>query len=541
MRNEVSVPSKAAAYLRLSREDGDKMESDSIRTQRDMIQNYVREHSGIEIVDTYIDDGYSGTTYDRPAFQRMMQDVEDRKVNCIIVKDLSRFGRNYIETGRYLEKIFPVIGVRFIAINDHYDTNDEHYDTDKIIIPFKNLINDAYCRDISIKIRSAKESKRKNGQYIAAFAPYGYKKDPNDINKLLIDEPAAEIVRMIFNWKIDGYGISAMTRMINEMKIDTPMQYKLKQNPNFRSGFRGGRNPKWDAIMIQRILKNEIYTGTMIQGRTEKINYKINRFRLTDPSEWARVEGTHEAIIPRDMFDLTKDIMSRDSRTPSYVEKVYPFSGYIKCGDCGGSMKRRIATKPNGKKYFYYVCNNSGCGMHEISEKKLIDAVTAAVRTQISMVNDLASLINNGQLKGQIYPGLKPLETQIAAAEKEAGRYRDLVSRLYIDYQENNIELEEYTEMNQRFSQKAKEYETVLKDLNEKKQKILSSGNQFPWLERYIRYKDEKDLDRRMVVSLIDLITVYDKDHIEIRFQHEDEIREIIDHLTNNDQETLQS
>lgn len=541
MRNEVNVPSKAAAYLRLSREDGDKMESDSIRTQRDIIHNYVREHFGIEIVDTYIDDGYSGTTYDRPAFQRMMQDVEDRKVNCIIVKDLSRFGRNYIETGRYLEKIFPVIGVRFIAINDHYDTNDEHYDTDKIIIPFKNLINDAYCRDISIKIRSAKESKRKNGQYIAAFAPYGYKKDPNDINKLLIDEPAAEIVRMIFNWKIDGYGISAMTRMINEMKIDTPMQYKLKQNPNFRSGFRGGRNPKWDAIMIQRILKNEIYTGTMIQGRTEKINYKINRFRRTDPSEWARVEGTHEAIISKDMFDLTKDIMSRDSRTPSYGEKVYLFSGYIKCGDCGGSMKRRIATKPSGKQYFYYVCNNSGCSMHEISEKKLIDAVTAAVKVQISMVNDLTSLINNGQLKGQIYPGLKPVEAQIAAAEKEAGRYRDLVSRLYIDYQENNFELEEYTEMNQRFSQKAKEYETVLKDLNEKKQKILSSGNQFPWLERYIRYKDAKELDRRMVVSLIDLITVYDKDHIEIRFQHEDEIREIIDHLTNNGQETLQS
>ena len=539
--NEITVPSKAAAYLRLSREDGDKMESDSIRTQRDMIQNYVREHSGIEIVDTYIDDGFTGTTYDRPAFQRMMQDVESQKINCIIVKDLSRFGRNYIETGRYLEKIFPVIGVRFIAITDHYDTYDEHYDTDKIIIPFKNLINDAYCRDISIKIRSAKESKRKNGQYIASFAPYGYKKDPNDINKLVIDEPAAEIVKMLFNWKLDGYGISIMTKMINEMKIDTPMQYKLKQNPNFRSGFRGGRNPKWDPIMIQRILRNEIYTGTMIQGRTEKINYKINRFRQTDPSEWARVEGTHEAIIPKDMFDLTQDVISRDSRTSPYEKKVFIFSGYIKCGDCGGPIKRKIAIKENGKKYFYYVCRNSGCSLHEISETKLIDAVTAAVKVQVSMVSDLASLINNGQLKGQIYPGLKPIELQIAEAEKEIRRYRDLVARLYIDYQEKNIELDEYTEMNQRFSQKTKEYETVLKDLNEKRQIILSSGNQFPWLERYIRYKDAQELDRRMVVSLIDCITVYDKDHIEIRFQHEDEIREIIEHLNMTDKGSLLS
>ena len=197
--------SKAAAYLRLSREDGDKVESDSIGGQRDLIADYVRTHDGLKLEGEYVDDGYSGTTFERPAFKKMIQDIDDKKIDCIIVKDLSRLGRNYIETGRYLEKIFPILGVRFIAINDNYDSFDQNNGADNIVIPFKNLINDAYCRDISIKIRSQMEIKMKKGDFVHGFATYGYKKDPKNKNKLIVDEEAAQVVRRIYQMKIDGY------------------------------------------------------------------------------------------------------------------------------------------------------------------------------------------------------------------------------------------------------------------------------------------------------------------------------------------------
>ena len=187
----------AAVYLRLSKDDGDKMESDSIRNQRSLIRDFAKQHSDITLVKEYVDDGFSGTNFERPDFQKMMEDARNHKINCIIVKDLSRLGRNYIETGRYLEKIFPVLGIRFIAVNDHYDSADTTNDSDQIIVPFKNLVNDAYCRDISIKIRSQLDIKRKKGQFIGNYAGYGYFKDPEDKNHLVIDEYAAEIVRMM--------------------------------------------------------------------------------------------------------------------------------------------------------------------------------------------------------------------------------------------------------------------------------------------------------------------------------------------------------
>lgn len=193
----------AADYLRLSREDGDKLESDSIRNQRSLINDFVKQHPDITLVDEYIDDGYSGTNFERPAFKRLLEDVKKKKINCIIVKDLSRLGRNYIETGRYLEKIFPFLGVRFIAITDHYDSAAESDDADQIIVPFKNLINDAYCRDISIKIRSQLDVKRKNGQFIGSFAGYGYQKDPENKNHLIIDEYAAEIMKQQLTDKVN--------------------------------------------------------------------------------------------------------------------------------------------------------------------------------------------------------------------------------------------------------------------------------------------------------------------------------------------------
>ena len=279
-----------ATYLRLSRSDGDQQESNSIKNQRALLNDYMGKHPELHKFDEYVDDGYSGTNFERPDFKRMMQDIEKRNVNCIIVKDLSRFGRNYIETGRYLERIFPFMGVRFIAINDHYDSAEENDDKGRILIPFNNLINDTYCRDISLRVRSHLDVKRKEGQFIGSFAGYGYRKDPKDKNHLIIDEYAAGIVQEIFKSKLNGMSSQRIASHLNELGVLPPNEYKRANGFNYTCGFQAGLNQKWTVVSVNRILKNESYTGTLIQGKRRKINYKVKKSHDVGSENWIRVE-----------------------------------------------------------------------------------------------------------------------------------------------------------------------------------------------------------------------------------------------------------
>lgn len=267
---------RAAAYLRLSIEDGDKAESNSIGNQRELIRDFAAERPGLHLIEEYADDGYTGTNFERPGFKRMMEDIKSGKINCIIVKDLSRLGRNYIEMGKYLEQIFPMMGIRFIAINDNYDNaNTESSDSDSIVVPFKNLLNDSYCRDISIKVRSQLDMKRRKGEFIGGYAIYGYCKDKRNKNRLVVDEYAADIVRSIYRRKLEGMSAQAIAEQLNSENVLAPSEYKRLCGLNYHSGFKAGTHAKWQAIQVLRILKNEVYTGTMVQGRRQKINYKI--------------------------------------------------------------------------------------------------------------------------------------------------------------------------------------------------------------------------------------------------------------------------
>lgn len=347
---------RCAVYLRLSRSDGDQQESNSIKNQRALLNDYLGKHPELHKVDEYVDDGYSGTNFERPDFKRMMQDIENRKINCIIVKDLSRFGRNYIETGRYLERIFPFMGVRFIAINDHYDSAEENDDKGRILIPFNNLINDTYCRDISMRVRSHLDVKRKEGQFIGSFAGYGYQKDPKDKNHLIIDENAAGIVQEIFKLKLNGMSAQHIANHLNELGVLPPNEYKRASGFNYTCGFRAGLNQKWTVVSVNRILKNESYTGTLIQGKRRKINYKIKKSQDVGTENWIRVEGTHDAIISRGEFQQVQQLMELDTRTSPSQKTVYPLSGFLRCADCGQNMIRRTVTK-KGKKYQYYHCS----------------------------------------------------------------------------------------------------------------------------------------------------------------------------------------
>ena len=270
-----------AIYLRLSRDDedidGNKAESNSISSQRDMIRSFIRKQDNMEIYDIYVDDGWSGANFDRPEFKRMMKDIEVGNVDCVIVKDLSRLGRDYIEAGRLIQKTFPAFSVRFIALTDQFDSLTADYNETSLVVPVKNFVNDSYSRDISGKVRSHQKVKRENGDFIGAFAVYGYKKSEDNRNLLVPDDYAADIVRKIFAWKIEGYSNFAIAELLDDLGILSPMEYKKMQGEKFQTGFVTGVKTKWSAVAVKRILTNENYTGTLVQGKEEKVNYKVKK------------------------------------------------------------------------------------------------------------------------------------------------------------------------------------------------------------------------------------------------------------------------
>lgn len=362
----------AAMYLRLSREDEDidgnqKTESNSIGTQRDLVRAFIKNNSDMELHDIYIDDGYTGSNFEHPEFKRMIADIEAGKVNCVVVKDLSRFGREYIEAGRFLQKTFPALGVRFIAITDNYDSLKADNSDSSIILPVKNFINDSFCRDISIKVKSQQQIKRQIGECIAPFVVFGYLKNPKDNHKLIIDEYAAEVVRNIFKWKIDGNSSLAIAIKLNEHGVLSPLEYKKFIGINYNTGFVTGTKSKWSSVAVTRILKNETYTGTMIQGKSEKVNYKVKKLVNKPANEWIKVEETHEAIISKEDFNRVRNLLMTDTRNSPDDNEDNSFKGILFCGDCKEAMVRRINKYKDTKKV-YYICSTKnrgeGCSRH---------------------------------------------------------------------------------------------------------------------------------------------------------------------------------
>lgn len=379
---------RAAIYVRLSKEDGDlddvrKAESNSISNQKSLILNYLKDKEDIEIVSIREDDGYSGATFDRPAFKLMMQDVKDGIIDCIVVKDLSRFAREYIDAGRYIERMFPAMGIRFIAINDAYDSADTQAQGNEIIIPFKNLINDAYCRDISIKIRSHLETKRQNGEFVGNYCVYGYKKSEIDHNVIVPDEYAGHVVQDIFCWIKNGMSLDAISDKLNVLGILSPMAYKLSNGENYKTAFQKKDELLWTPVAVRRIATNIIYTGTLVQGKITTPNHKVKTKILKPQEKWAVSHNNHEALVSLRTFQIVQRLLSVDMRMAPGKDSIYLLSGIAVCADCGALMTRKVSTV-NGKKYVYYMCSNNKknkkCSSHRIKEADLESRVFDTLR-----------------------------------------------------------------------------------------------------------------------------------------------------------------
>ncbi|KJS20443.1 MAG: recombinase [Clostridiaceae bacterium BRH_c20a] len=515
----------AAIYVRLSKDDGDKEESDSISNQKELIKDYLKSKSEVQIVSVHVDDGFSGVDFNRPAFLEMMEEIRTGKVNCVVVKDLSRFGRNYIEAGKYIQKVFPFLGVRFIAINDHYDSAEGSSITDNIMIPFKNLINDSYCRDSSIKIRSQLEIKRKKGDFIGSFAAYGYRKAENEKHKLVIDEYAGDIVRDIFKWKLEGMSQQGIATRLNELGILSPLEYKRSLGQKYKTTFKVKQQALWSAVAVRRILTNELYLGVLEQGKRTTPNYKVKNRVDRPKEEWVRVDNAHEPIITMELFAIVNALLLHDTRIAPKEDKVYMFSGIVACGDCKDNMIRKTVPA-NGKKYYYFACSSNrndkaSCTMHNISEKSFTEAVLTAMNAHIQSVLDVERILAYIESLPYQQEEIIKLDSQIKKAMDEVEKIQNYKLKSYESYVDQFITKEEYKAHVSRYNEKLEKAENLIQKRTCEIEDIVNNKTTINlWIQNFKQYQNIETLTRKIVVSLIKKIYVYENGKIDIHFRY---------------------
>lgn len=518
---------EAIAYYRLSKDDGNKQESDSIANQRVLVHEYVKHHPNIKLVGEAYDDGYTGTNFDRPGFQQVLDAVNAGTVNCVIVKDLSRLGREYIETGKYLEMVFPSMGVRFIAINDDVDSCHSN-SGDDILIPVKNIMNESYCRELSKKLRRQFRIQRANGEFLGAFAYYGYRKSPADKHKLIIDEYAAEIVRAIFQLKQKGYSQYTIAEYLNAEGVLPPAEYKKSQGLNFKSGLKGSGEAKWNHVTLRRILTNPIYIGTLEQGKRGTPNYKIKQMRVRNEDQWSVVENNHPAIIDEFTFNAVQKIMERDTRVTPNTESVMALSGMVFCADCNRPMVKRSVTRCK-KKFNYFVCSTNkkgnGCSSHSIAVERLENIVMRAVKNQINLVVEMKQLLEELNQSDVLSEKVKRLDVQIAEKLGEVDKQKDFRMKLYEALSDDLIDRAEYDAMRKRSTMAIEAGETAIQKLEQERSEIMrQDAKNLSWIEQFAKYQSYAKLSREIAVALINRVIVYEDKSVHIEFNYCDEM-----------------
>lgn len=534
---------KTGLYVRLSIEDvRDRKDSDSIENQTYLLKQFVEERPFLQIYSIYTDNGEKGTNFDRPEFNRLMDDVKAGRVNCIVVKDLSRFGRDYLETGNYLEKIFPFLGVRFISINDNYDSFNPENSNEGLIISLKNLLNDVYTKDISKKIISTFRERQSKGEFLGAHVPYGYSRPDDGTYKLVVDEEAALVIRQIYQWKVEGLSDTAIARRLNDMGIPSPSKYKYLKGEWKNARYN---NNIWQRQAIKAITENEVYLGHKIYGKIQASLYEGKRKSRVPRDEWTIIENDHEPIIDQETFDIVhatrlevyKEFTERLEQNKHFENTENIFKDIAICGDCKCKLVRRRRIK-NDELYYYFSCTtyetNSGykCTRKHIVETDMIKAVYAAIRSQIDMVASVDDILRKVNSDASYENRKDNLANEIRKVKAQNERLTSLRSSLYDDYIEQLLTEQEYLYAKIKYEKD----EVALKDrLNElllqqkKYDQTYSYENQ--WLSSFRAFRDEKELTKEMVAALIETVELYADRSIQINFKFKDEYEELLDYL----------
>ena len=526
---QVSLTWKAALYIRLSREDGDKAESNSITSQREILKEYLKLHPDIELYDFYVDDGWSGTTFDRPDFKRMMEDIYSGRVNCVIVKDLSRFGRNYTDAGHYLDNVFVRYQIRFIALNNGVDTATNHMNaaTRCITVGVQNVINESLAATTSVNVRGTLNVNREQGKFIGSFAAYGYRKDPTDHHRLVVDPETAPVVQLIFQKFLDGRSIIGIAKDLNELGIPNPTRYKQLKGFNYRHPAGQKLDGLWPDSSVRRILRNEVYIGNMVQGKTTTISYKISKCRTLPKSDWIVVEDTHEAIIDRETFEKAQSLFNQFTRTAPQKRDKDLFAGFLRCADCHAAMSKKVNSHPYGT-YHYYRCSTarkmkkSACTNHTIRTDKLENAVLTTIQTMVDTAVTMEELVQQINASPAKKRESNHIRSAIATHETELAKYRQMVLELYPDWKNGLISQEEYLQLKGQLNEKVSGLERSLASLQKSQEEFsrgLPEDNAF--LTHFTQYGKIESLTRPLLVELVDKIYIHEGGKITIRFKFE--------------------
>ncbi|HCT90918.1 MAG TPA: resolvase [Lachnospiraceae bacterium] len=505
---------RTAAYIRLSREDGDKEESDSITNQRKLLDRYIERAPDLCLQDYYIDDGFTGTHFRRPAFLRMLRALDDGIADCVLVKDLSRFGRDYIDAGKYLERYFPDRGIRFIAVSDAIDSLKSSYD---ILLPIKNIFNEQYARDISKKVHASIDTKQRAGEFIGAFCAYGYRKSPSCKNRLIPDPCAAAVVRRIFTLYAEGTGKQTIARLLNDEGIPCPSEYKRQHGQLYRNGRRLDSTVYWTYSTVNKILHSQVYIGNTVQGiKTQQLKGKQ---RTRDREEWIVVPHTHEPILEPALWEKAQALLKRSAPRPVFGAAPGLFAGFLVCGDCGRSMAKKSGSSLHGT-LPDYCCGTytrhgrRHCSIHRISGQILEKILLADLNTVLGQIRDLPSLVR--QTLAEQPPLPPPCENDFLSRRRELEKLRELKLALYEDYRAGLLTAGEYTDYKASYNKKEKSLQQELQLLSSSE--ATGPENPSPWIRALLAHRQFDRLDRSILADMVEHIQVYEDHRILIAY-----------------------
>lgn len=537
---------QAGVYLRLSREDEltkDK-NSYSIETQRMIINKFLAAHPDIEVVDFYIDDGFSGTNMERPGYKRLKDDFENKKINCIIIKDLSRLARNNEEAGKLIFVVFPFYGIRFISVNDKVDSYLDPKSVNNISIQFKNLMNDEYSRDLSKKVKSARLTRQKRGEFLGSFAPYGYDKDPNDHHRLIIDPIAAEVVRLIYKKYLEGETFAKIASYLSLQGILTPCMYKRSRGMKLYNS-NNDKFIMWNGGTIRNILQDEVYTGTLVQGRRKKLSYKAKKFMAVNKEDWLRFENAHEAIISKEDFEKVQELLEKKKMPTHNTKTKNIYLGLVFCGECGHAMA--LSSKKSYSTYQAFYCKffkkeKAYCNRKRIKVSVLSDIIIIALNQYLRFYVSLENVMKTLNKKADTML----TKNQKDELNKQLMNLREEKKNLYIQFKCEAITRKQYEEGRAMCDSRMLEIENRLKEIDESVSTTKEMEKNL-FIELFKKYKKFTKLNREILETFVKKITVYSSKSLEIEWNFKDDLIELVNmaqekgiEVVMNEQNTLE-
>ena len=525
---------QAGGYVRLSVEDSGKPGADTIINQRELIQSYIDSQPDMQVYDLYCDNGRTGTNFDRPEFERLMEDVRAGKVDCIVVKDLSRFGRNYRETGNYLERIFPLLDVRFIAVNDNFDTLTAERSQDGYIVPLKNIINEVYSKDISRKLLPVFAEKQRNGEFIGAWAIYGYQKCPSDHHRIEPDPEIVPVIREIFRWRLSGMSYQNIARKLNERDIPAPARYHYLKGTAKSERYA---NAIWNVCSVKNILTSEVYLGHMVQGRKRSGLSEGRKSCRVPKSEWVIVRNIHEPLVDEETFQAVQQMAEKARTTYHERQGKYDALGttpnilrkLVYCADCKRPLVRyKNVNSSKGIRYYVYICqshadNPVSCPKKYFHETKLIEILWDTLQREIALAENLDKLVRQYSKSSKAVSQEAAVQREITATKQSLSRAEMLYDSLFQNYADKLMTEREYTEMKRQYRSDMERAQTRLNELEQRQKEERQQTTENPWLTACGKFKEETALTEVMAHALIERVEIDAENRISITLRYRDE------------------